>query len=548
MPRQALTPHWIWRSAPGWHFVLGVDLPVEMPADGGAYAPLAGGEEEQEPLAAAVVARNDTPASHPPAIGRSRSLRSRSLRWLVDEAQAVPEPAPVIRVTTDAQLLGTIEGAAEGAETSMLKTVMYYGPEATADGWRTFAERAQELQAHGTMTRDLELEVGHCDLSDGQLGQLAGLALSKLTLVCTSRVSGADVAAFAARARELQERGMMTRDLELVVKGCNWSDGQLGQLAGLALSKLTLFGTKGVSSADVAAFAERARELQERGMMTCDLELAAKDCGWDMDQLRAALSKGGPSYRSIALPDGQRFYADWTRLVARKLADQEHHPITQLAVSSGPELSAFLELVATILRSISMCPAATAPANTPAGDEQRIAIKLSAELRKKYPAVDKVVNVSGTTISNGTVCDMTLRQSLSDLAEKVHSSSPTLQSRIISRTSRPLLTLMWGGIGAGKTTAAPLFLDKIGKHPDEFAELGVDDLIELLPGYQSAIDSDDAATRQAAYMQHRKEAKALMPEYLAAAVSCRRNICTSSGQNRRNTHITPSLLVCPLDI
>jgi hypothetical protein len=37
---------------------------------------------------------------------------------------------------------------------------------------------------------------------------------------------------------------------------CDWSKGQLGSLAGVALGKLTLYGTKGVTSADVAAFAE----------------------------------------------------------------------------------------------------------------------------------------------------------------------------------------------------------------------------------------------------------------------------------------------------
>jgi hypothetical protein len=186
--------------------------------------------------------------------------------------------------------------------------------------------------------------------------------------------------------------------------------------------------------------------------------------------------------------------------------------------------------------------------------------------------------VSGTytTITNGTACDIPLRRkpkghyaslhifptdgivthsggmkSLSDLSERVHSNSPKLQSRSKSRTARPLLTLMWGGIGAGKTTAAALFLDKIGKHPDEFAELGVDDLIELLPGYQSAIDSDDAATRQAAYLKYRKEAKALMPEYFASAVSHRRNIYvewTYEGNLKKYSHgECPSDWACSAD-
>eukprot|EP01046_Picozoa_sp_COSAG06_P097559 COSAG06_NODE_43664_length_370_cov_0.549815_1_plen_123_part_11 len=122
------------------------------------------------------------------------------------------------------------------------------------------------------MTRKFELEVRDCDWSEGRLASLAGVALSKLILYETWGVTGADVAAFAEGMRQLQEQqeGGMTRDFELAVRDCDWSEGQLGSLAGVALSKLSLYDTKGVTSADVAAFAERARQLQEQeeGAMT----------------------------------------------------------------------------------------------------------------------------------------------------------------------------------------------------------------------------------------------------------------------------------------
>eukprot|EP01046_Picozoa_sp_COSAG06_P063923 COSAG06_NODE_15051_length_1101_cov_1.176647_1_plen_86_part_10 len=77
---------------------------------------------------------------------------------------------------TDEELMGLI-----GEEAATLKKVKIpFGSKVTADGVREFAERALQLQAEGGMTRDFELEVRFCDWSEGQLASLAGVALSKL--------------------------------------------------------------------------------------------------------------------------------------------------------------------------------------------------------------------------------------------------------------------------------------------------------------------------------------------------------------------------------
>eukprot|EP01049_Picozoa_sp_SAG25_P026228 SAG25_NODE_12934_length_273_cov_1.097701_1_plen_91_part_11 len=90
------------------------------------------------------------------------------------------------------------------------------------------------------MTHALELNVEGCDWSGGQLASLAGLSVSKLRLISVQGVKSADVAAFAEGARELQAQGTMTHALELNVEGCDWSGGELASLAGLSVSKLRL--------------------------------------------------------------------------------------------------------------------------------------------------------------------------------------------------------------------------------------------------------------------------------------------------------------------
>eukprot|EP01046_Picozoa_sp_COSAG06_P019689 COSAG06_NODE_1412_length_9542_cov_6.906703_3_plen_1539_part_01 len=322
-----------------------------------------------------------------------------------------------------------------------------------------FAKGVQQLQEQeeGGMTRDFELTVINCDWSNGQLVSLAGVALSKLTLDDTKGVTSADVAAFAEGARKLQEQeeGGMTRDfeltvvncdwtpdhvlaalskngpsygqfdvhsgfltatraadcdLELLVKGCDWSERQLASLAGVALSKLTLDSTKGMTSADVSAFAEGARQLQEQegGRMMRDFELTVINCSWGIDHLRAALSKGGPSYRSF--PNTGETSADWTRLVAKRIVDKDFC-VEDITMSSSPELSAFLELVVAILRSPTMAVgsdssvdelSATSPEGADAtgkgesetSDKQRVTIILN-KLEDKYPAAWDVMNLHG---------------------------------------------------------------------------------------------------------------------------------------------------------
>jgi hypothetical protein len=270
-----------------------------------------------------------------------------------------------------------------------------------------FAEGVRELQGQeGGMTRDFELTVRFCDWSDGQLGSLAGVALSTLTLLSTKGVTSADVAAFTDGARQLQqqEEGGMTRDFELVVGDCDWSDGQLGLLAGVALSKLTLGRTKGMTSADVAAFADGARQLQEEGGMTRDFELEVAGCGWSSSLVRTVLEARAIS--KLRLVGG--YGADAVRMVCKKLNIGELSHIKDLTVDSSREFSALLELVLAIIQNPSID--SQGDADNPSASEgtsedaqtqgeregspnsrQRIAIKLADEFEFQYSAVGKLV-------------------------------------------------------------------------------------------------------------------------------------------------------------
>ena len=131
---------------------------------------------------------------------REEERQQRGAEEEVEGADGSPLAAATREVvcTTDEELVCAIEGA-ENAAT--LKTVMIYGSAVTTDGVRKFAEGERELQGQEAMTRDFELKVSQCDWSEVQLVSLAGLALSKLTLDETKGVTSADVAAFAERAR-----------------------------------------------------------------------------------------------------------------------------------------------------------------------------------------------------------------------------------------------------------------------------------------------------------------------------------------------------------
>lgn len=90
--------------------------------------------------------------------------------------------------------------------------------------------------------------------------------------------------------------------------------------------------------------------------------------------------------------------------------------------------------------------------------------------------------------------------------------------------ARPTLMVLFGGIGAGKTTAQSLALEALGKQAEDFVAVGVDDLIELMPEYVDDVESGDAARMKAAYMKHRAVAKAAVDPAITKAVNREYNL------------------------
>ena len=90
--------------------------------------------------------------------------------------------------------------------------------------------------------------------------------------------------------------------------------------------------------------------------------------------------------------------------------------------------------------------------------------------------------------------------------------------------ARPTVVVSWGGIGAGKSTAAALLFAELPMAQSDCVLVGVDDLVELVPEYRAAVESGDPAQKEAAYMQYRGQGKALKAAVIAAAVARRCNL------------------------
>eukprot|EP01050_Picozoa_sp_SAG11_P000587 SAG11_NODE_20_length_25330_cov_18.348143_5_plen_221_part_00 len=90
--------------------------------------------------------------------------------------------------------------------------------------------------------------------------------------------------------------------------------------------------------------------------------------------------------------------------------------------------------------------------------------------------------------------------------------------------AKPTVVISWGGIGAGKSTAAPLLFEHLHSTQGDYVAAGVDDLIEFVPEYRAAVESGESARKEAAYMQYRNVAKALKVPVIARAVQQRHNL------------------------
>ena len=86
------------------------------------------------------------------------------------------------------------------------------------------------------------------------------------------------------------------------------------------------------------------------------------------------------------------------------------------------------------------------------------------------------------------------------------------------------MIVLWGGIGAGKSTAMPLLLDALQLADADLVKVGVDDLVELVPEYREAVESGEPARKETAYMEYRGAAKKLKGAVLAAAVEAKQQV------------------------
>jgi adenylylsulfate kinase-like enzyme len=68
----------------------------------------------------------------------------------------------------------------------------------------------------------------------------------------------------------------------------------------------------------------------------------------------------------------------------------------------------------------------------------------------------------------------------------------------------PFAVIMWGGIGVGKTTASGKLLGELGVERAQMIDLDVDELVQHIPAFRSAIGTTE---EQTAYMKYREVAK-----------------------------------------
>mmetsp|Transcript_19499 Transcript_19499/g.40608 ORF Transcript_19499/g.40608 Transcript_19499/m.40608 type:complete len:254 (+) Transcript_19499:3-764(+) len=79
----------------------------------------------------------------------------------------------------------------------------------------------------------------------------------------------------------------------------------------------------------------------------------------------------------------------------------------------------------------------------------------------------------------------------------------------------PIALVMWGGIGAGKSTASPQVLKALGMDQANTVVVDVDVLVQKVPEFRAAKGTDE---QQAAYMKYRSDAKKIQKQVALAAL------------------------------
>jgi hypothetical protein len=95
------------------------------------------------------------------------------------------------------------------------------------------------------------------------------------------------------------------------------------------------------------------------------------------------------------------------------------------------------------------------------------------------------------------------------------------------------------GIGAGKSTAAQMTFETLGKAHADSVAVGVDDVVEFIPAYREAIESGDPARKNESYLRYRVLAKKIIPEIVAAAVSRQLDLCAAPSAAPASTSTRP---------
>eukprot|EP01047_Picozoa_sp_COSAG01_P006663 COSAG01_NODE_245_length_20483_cov_32.975314_3_plen_178_part_00 len=110
-------------------------------------------------------------------------------------------------------------------------------------------------------------------------------------------------------------------------------------------------------------------------------------------------------------------------------------------------------------------------------------------------------------------------------------------------SGNPMMMVLFGGIGAGKSTAAEVAMRAVGMEAANFVGVGVDDLIEYVPEYVSDVESGDAERIKAAYMKYRDVARAAVEPAITKAVKNKYNLLLE-WTNEANLKVTRADTVC----
>lgn len=224
-----------------------------------------------------------------------------------------------VRCRDDDALLATVVSSTAAPPTPIRRLILNSSSRVSTAGLTRFATEVRHLQEIGVWHHRLEIIAEGCGpWTDGELGALRGVALSKLDISGMRRIAAADVACLAAGIRSLQHQGRMGRDFALVARGCDWGPGGEALLAwcGVTFGVLDMSRFTRLSFSSMKAFFRNIAVLQRAGEMTTAFVLIARYCDWapqgserDNAGLLMGLAQAGVAFASIDLSSAQHLGA-----------------------------------------------------------------------------------------------------------------------------------------------------------------------------------------------------------------------------------------------